>query len=152
MSNNIEREFSWDDAIEHDNEFTLLPKGDYDFEVTEFERARHPGSDKLPPCNKAVVHIRIDSDEGSTTIKHNLFLHSKTEGLLCTFFTAIGQRKKGEKVTMNWNAVVGAKGRCKVDVRTWKGDDGEDRQSNEIKKFYEPAEVTPKANYTPGTF
>lgn len=137
-----EREFDWDDEIENDEpEFTLLPAGDYDFTVTGFDRERHPGSQKLPPCNKAVIHIRIDAAEGSTTINHNLFLHSKCEGLLCAFFASIGQRRHGEKLRMNWGQVAGAKGRCKVGVREWVSDrDGETRQSNEIKKFYDKEE------------
>ena len=69
MSETMEREFGWDDAIEKDSEFELLPEGDYDFEVTGFERARHNGSDKLPPCNKAVLTIKlIGADGKSTTI------------------------------------------------------------------------------------
>ena len=32
--------------------------------------------------------------------------------------------------------VPGSKGRCKVKVRNWKGNDGEERQSNEIVRFY----------------
>jgi hypothetical protein len=51
------REYSWDDQIEKDSEFILLPEGDYDFEVMSFERGRHAGSDKLPPCNKAILAI-----------------------------------------------------------------------------------------------
>ncbi|MCL4441073.1 MAG: DUF669 domain-containing protein [Firmicutes bacterium] len=141
------RELSWDDQIENDGtDYTLLPEGDYDFEVVEFERARHNGSDKLPACNKAIVHIRVKGAAGMSTIKHNLFLHSSTEGLLCAFFTGIGQRKKGEKVTMNWSKVVGSTGRCKVGVRSWKNDKGEDVKINEIKKFYEPAEAAPGTN------
>lgn len=135
------RELSWDDQIEHDGlEFVTLPEGDYDFEVIDFERARHNGSDKLPPCNKAIIHIKIQGPEGVAVIKHNLFLHSITEGMLCAFFTAIGQRKKGEKVSMNWNAVVGSGGRAKIGVRKWKNDEGKEMVFNEIKKFYEPAE------------
>jgi hypothetical protein len=146
------RELGWDDQIENEGSgFVVLPGGDYDFEVVEFERARHAGSEKLPPCNKAIVHIRIEGEEGTTTIKHNFFLHSITEGMLCAFFTAIGQRKKGEPFKMNWPAVPGSKGRCKIGVRKWKGDDGVEREANEIKKFYEPA-TPPQANYQPGTF
>ena len=139
MSETMEREFGWDDAIENDGaDFEIFPEGDYDFEVTGFERARHNGSEKLPPCNKAVLSIKISGIDGkSTTIKHNLFLHSKTEGMLCAFFTAIGQRKKGEKINMNWNVVIGSKGRCKVKVRNWTSNNGNAMQSNEIAKFYE---------------
>ncbi|MCH4280132.1 DUF669 domain-containing protein [Mediterraneibacter sp. NSJ-151] len=141
----MERELDWNDEIEKDSDFTLLPEGDYDFTVESFERGRHPGSDKLPACNKAILKLRIDSNEGSTILTHNLFLHTKTEGMISAFFTAIGQKKKGEKVKMNWNAVIGAKGRCKLSIRNWKGNDGEEHQSNEIKKFYEKEEKQFKA-------
>lgn len=139
MADFIEREYDWDDEILKDSDFTLIPEGDYTFTVAAFDRARHEGSDKLPPCNKAIITLRIALPDGSTQeLKHNLFLHSKCEGLLSAFFTAIGQKKKGEPLRMNWGAVIGATGRCKVSVRTWKGKNGEDMQSNDIKKFYAP--------------
>jgi expansin (peptidoglycan-binding protein) len=137
MATNTGREFGWDDTIEKDSEFTLLPDGDYDYEVIALERGRHAGSDKLPPCNKATVSLRIEGPDGETTIKHNLFLHSTIEGLLCAFFASIGQRKKGERITMNWNTVVGSTGRCKIGTRKWTNDKGEEFISNEVKKFYE---------------
>lgn len=157
MSNNNTKgyEIGWDSTIEKDSpDFVTLPEGDYNFEVTDFERGRHAGSEKLPPCNKAIVHIKVEGAEGVTIIKHNLFLHSITEGMLCAFFAAIGQRQKGEKVKMNWNAVVGSKGRAKIGVRKWTNDNGEEYTSNEIKKFYEPAEKPPvqQATFKPGTF
>lgn len=148
MNENTERELGWDDEIENDSpDFVILPEGDYEFEVTGYERARHGGSEKLPPCNKAIVKIKIDAPEGTTTINHNLFLYSKVEGLLCSFFTSIGHRKKGEKLKMNWNAVTGCKGRCKLGIRKWKSEkDGREYQSNEIKKFYEPDESKQESN------
>lgn len=146
-------ELGWDSPIENDGpDYVVLPEGDYEFEVIDFERARHPGSEKLPPCNKAVVHIKIEGPEGVSTIRHNLFLHSITEGMLCAFFTGIGQRQKGQKVTMNWNAVVGAKGRAKVGIRKWKNDSGEEKTFNEIKRFYEPATAQAQPAYRAGNF
>ncbi len=144
-----EGELGWNDVIENDSpEFVILPDGDYDFEVIDFERGRHNGSEKLPPCNKAIVHIRIEGKEGVSTIKHQLFLHTITEGMLCAFFTGIGQRQKGERLKMNWNAVIGSKGRCKVGTRKWTNDEGKEMVFNEIKKFYEPE----AKGFTPGKF
>jgi hypothetical protein len=71
--------------------------------------------------------------------------------MLCEFFLAIGQRKHGEPLKMNWPAVVGSRGRCKVGIRTWTGNDGSDKQNNEIKKFLEPSD-TPATSFTPGNF
>ena len=133
----MERELGWDDEIEKDgSDFILLPEGDYDFTVESFERGRHNGSEKLPPCNKAILKLRIETPEGTALINHNLFLHTRTEGMISAFFTSIGQKKKGEKIKMNWNAVIGAKGCCKVGIHEWTGNYGEKRQGNNIKKFY----------------
>lgn len=141
MSNEVKngRELGWDDSIEKDgSDFILLPEGDYDFEVISFERGRHNGSDKLPPCNKAIVKIKITDPQGETVINHQLFLHTITEGMLSAFFTGIGQKKKGEKATMNWSLVPGSTGKAKVGIKKYEGKD-----YNEIKKFY------PKENAQP---
>lgn len=144
-----ERSFEWDDQIQNDGaEFTLLPEGDYNFEVKKFERGRHNGSDKLPACNKAILTIGLSAENGdTTTVEHNLFLHSKTEGMLSSFFASIGQKKKGEPLKMNWPSVTGSTGRCKVVIEEWEGRSGEKMQSNRIKKFY-PREV----EFQEGTF
>lgn len=153
MENNIERALGWDDEIEKDSgEWVLLPEGDYDFKVISFERGRHEGSDKLPACPKAIITLGFDTPHGSTTIMHNLFLHSKCEGLLSAFFCAIGQKKHGERLKMNWNAVTGATGRCKIGVRNFKKKDGTDGQSNEIKKFYDKEPATVQAQPSAGGF
>ena len=61
----VDRELNWDDAIENDGpEFILLPEGDYDFVVDHFDRERHNGSEKLPPCWKAVVYLKIETPQG----------------------------------------------------------------------------------------
>jgi len=150
MADNIERELGWDDEIEKDSgEFILLPKGDYNFTVTAFERGRHEGSDKLPPCNKAIISLEIESPEGTVTIRHNLFLHTKTEGMVSAFLVGIGQKKHGERVKPKWAAIVGSKGRAKIDVHKWTGNDGDEKSGNQVKKFYEPEE---KPTFTPGKF
>lgn len=141
MNNNEGRELGWDDDITKDgDEYTLLPAGDYNFVVDSFERARHPGSDKLPPCNKAIVKLRIESQFGTVVINHNLFLHTNTEGMLSAFFTAIGQKKKGEKLKMNWAMVPGATGRVAIEPKEYKGN-----TYNNIKKFYPKEEKQFKA-------
>jgi len=155
MNSNVninERELDWNDTISKDSSYELLPEGDYRFGVLAFERARHPGSDKLPPCNKAILTLGIKKPDGSVTeFKHNLFLHTKTEGLLCNFFTAIGLRRHGEKLTMDWNKVIGSEGYCHISVREWVTSSGEKAKSNEIKRFIEPPDAPssePKETYT----
>lgn len=141
MENINERELNWDDTIEKDgSDFVVLPEGDYNFTVESFDRGRHEGSEKLPPCNKAMLKIRIDAVQGTVYINHNLFLHTITEGMLSAFFSSIGQKKKGEPLRMNWAGVPGSTGRAKVGIYTYQKN-GETRQINEIKRFY-PKENT----------
>lgn len=145
---NNDRALSWDDEIENDSpERILLPEGEYDFVVDHFDRERHNGSEKLPPCDKAVVYLNIETPDGTATVRHNLFLHTRTEGMLCAFFTAIGQRQHGQRVTMNWRAVNGARGRAKIGIREYEG-----KKYNEVKRFLEPAQVAaaPAAQTYPG--
>nr|DAI51294.1 MAG TPA: Protein of unknown function (DUF669) [Caudoviricetes sp.] len=157
----------WDSAIEKDApDFILLKEGDYDFEITNFERQRHNGSQngKLPPCPKAVVTLHIegvdkDGNPGVTNISHNLFLHSSCESLLSSFFAGIGRKRKGERLVMDWSNLIGVRGYAHIGVREWTGKDGEPKYSNEVKRFYTPEEAllrkakvnTPPAFQTPPT-
>lgn len=142
---NTERELGWDDEIEKDgSNFVLLPDGDYNFTVTKFERGRFAGSDKMPPCNQAKLELTVHSPEhGDVVIFHNLFLHTKTEGLLSNFFAGIGQKKKGEKLRMNWNAVIGSRGKCNIKINKYLSK-GEERANNQVQKFYPYEEAYPK--------
>lgn len=141
MTNQQDRELGWDDEISKESEFQLLPAGDYDFTVTNFERGRHAGSANLPACNKAIVSIAINSERGKTTLKENFFLHTSTEAFLTEFFTGIGQKEKGKPVRMNWNTVIGSTGRLKLKIRNWTDKNNQPRQNNEVQSYY-PKEVT----------
>lgn len=164
-------ELNWDSEIEKEGtEFVVAENGDYDFTITGFERGRFQGSAKMPACNQAKLTVRlsIPGSDGVCEVKHNLFLHSKCEWKLCEFFTAIGQRQSGQRVAMNWNAVPGATGRCKVSKRSFESKDGKTLWTNDIEKFYPPVQQdstvpyrtdnlpqnTPAANtgYTAGKF
>ncbi len=145
---NTNEALDWDSEISAESSFTLLPEGEYPFTVITFERGYHNGSQKLPPCHKAELKIEIDGGEkGKVTVNHNLFVHRKCEGLLCEFFLSIGQKKHGEPLKMNWPAVPGTTGRCKVGIREYNGN-----QYNEIKKFLEPAAPTGQTKFTAGNF
>lgn len=126
----------WDDVITEDvKEFILLEPGEYDFVVTDFAREWYDGSNNLPPCNKAVVTVKIETDEGVAYVKSNLFLTKKTEGLLAQFFASIGMKKKGEPLRMDWSKVTGKTGRCRIDHRTYNGE-----KYNDLKRFLPPAD------------
>ena len=139
--NTTPRELGWEDEISQDSAYQVLPEGDYTFTVAKFGRGRHGGSSKIPPCNKAVLTLSVAGPAGSGQITASLFLHTNFEWKLCQFFTAIGQRRPGEPLRMNWSTVAGSAGVCHVGIRKWTGSDGREHEGNEITEFYDPAKA-----------
>lgn len=138
MLNNNEMLMDWDDAIENDGqEFVILPEGDYNFTVVDFERGRFPGSAKIPACNKATLTLQVNTADGTATIKTDLILYRSLEWRISSFFRCIGQKKHGERLVMNWNAVVGSRGRAHFKPRNYTDRDGNERQANDVDKFYD---------------
>ena len=136
----------WNDSIENDGkEFVLLPEGDYVYKVTGFERARHPGSAKLPPCNKAALTLQVVTDEGIATIFTDLYLYRTMEWKMSSFFRSIGQKKHGEKFTPDWSKVIGKRGRAHFKTEEYVKD-GETRSKNVVDKFldYEEGLIPPE--------
>lgn len=136
--NNNNMLLDWNDAIENDGqEFVVLEEGDYNFVVTDFERGRFPGSAKIPACNKAAITIQIDTPNGTASVKFDLILYRSLEWRLSSFFRCIGQKKHGERLVMNWNKVVGSKGRAHFKPRTYTDKNGEERKANDVDRFYD---------------
>lgn len=139
----------WDSSITRsEGEFIVFPNGDYDFEVVSFERGQHNGSEKLPPCKKVTLQLRAKDANGQTvTVRENLFLYSTQMNKLCAFFESIGQGPDAQgNIRMNWNAVIGSKGRASLGVREYNG-----RKYNEVKRFLKPSAqgfaAAPQQNY-----
>lgn len=141
FNNNFETALDWDAEIVKDSEFVLLPPGLYQFTCLGYEKANYtptnPNS-KLTACYKAIISLKIETSEGETTLKHNLFLHNAVEGLLSAFFGAIGLKKKGEPFSMGpaWAKIAGTTGVCKVGIREYNGN-----QYNEVKSMIHKGDV-----------
>jgi len=128
----------WDDTIENDGqEFIILPEGDYNFTVTNFERGRFPGSAKMSACNKATLTLQVNTPDGIATVFTDLILNRLVEWRISAFFRCIGQKKHGERLVMDWNKVVGSRGCAHFKPRTYKDKDGNDRQVNDCDRFYD---------------
>lgn len=149
INNNENMVMDWNDSIENDGqEFVLLPEGDYNFVVTNFERGRFPGGPKIPACNKATITVQINAKEGVSVVKFDLFLYRSVEWRISAFFRCIGQKKAGEKLVMNWNTVIGSKGRAHFKQRTYTNSYGEDKTINDLTNFidYKPEFFTQEIN------
>ena len=101
---------------------TLEP-GDYDFTVESFERSRYEGSDKVPPCPRALLKIRVETPDGACTMNESLLLYDRMQWKLAEFFLSIGVgEEKDGKVKPNWNLVPQATGRATIELRADRND------------------------------
>jgi len=129
--------FDWDSEINNESsDYILLPEGDYDFTVEKFERGTFDGSEKLPPCKKAIVTFTIWGENDKISITENFLLCAQLEWKLSALFLSVGMKKHGEPLKMNWSGLPGQKGRCRLFIDDFTKKDGTQGHSNKIKKFY----------------
>lgn len=136
VNNNVGMD--WNDTIENDGqEFIILPEGDYNFVVSGLERGRFPGSAKMQACNKASLTLQVETEDGIASIRTDLILNRLVEWRISAFFRSIGRKKHGERLVMDWNNLIGAKGRAHFKPRKYTDRDGNEKQANDVDRFYD---------------
>lgn len=132
---------NWDDEIKNDGEAPLLIEpGFYPFKIKNLEKTISKG-EKTAGAPMAILEVRVEHDEGEyADIRDKIVLTKNLEWKLCQFFTAIGQRKKGETLHPRWNAVIGSKGHCEVVIEEYTKKDGTPVKSAKIGKYLDPEE------------
>ena len=154
-----QKTIGWDDKIQNDGDYSgeetvVLPAGKYPFEVIKTEQAWYDGSAKIPACNMAKVFLRIDGGEaGKALCVENIYLLEKLEWKAAAFLRSVGMKKHGEPLA--WRQLIhcdGESGRCEIFVDEYEGRDGQTKQSNKIKKFFDKEEQQPKKAFTKGAF
>ncbi|MBQ8699934.1 MAG: hypothetical protein IJ521_13220 [Schwartzia sp.] len=136
QNNNVSME--WDDTIENDGqEFILLPDGDYNFVVSNFERGRFPGSAKIAPSNKATLTLAVETEDGIASVRTDLILNRILEWRISAFFRCIGHKKHGERLVMDWNHIIGSRGRARFKTRSYTDKDGNEKKINDVDRFYD---------------
>lgn len=147
---NAPHELGWDDEITNDSSYVLLDEGDYQFTVTAFERARFPGSAKIPPCSKAIFTLAVETSEGTAFVPYEIIMWSTFDWKRAEFFRAIGQKKRGEPLRPRWNETVGSQGRGHFKTRTFTKKDGTEGTVNDVEKLYDydPAAMTTGGGWT----
>ena len=129
----------WDDEIidPGEPEFVLLTPGVYDFTVTGFERGHFDGSEKMDACSMAKLTLRCSNGIQETTVFTNLFLSSAVAFKLSKFAKSIGDMPAGsttgQKFHVDWNNIIGKRGKCKIKTRVYNGKD-----YNEVDDFIVP--------------
>ena len=130
------RIMDWNDTITNDEqEFVILPEGEYSFTVTKYERKEYKGSDKIPPCHMVILTLELDNDQGNATSTVPIILHRVYEKRISSFFCCIGRKKRGETVAMNWNQVEGARGRAYIRPKNYRDNNGNERICNNVERF-----------------
>ena len=141
----------WNGTLESDgSEYTVLPEGDYVYEVVNMERGSFPGSEKMGKCNKATLTLRVTDDTGNTVqVFDDLILHKRMEWKLSQFFLSVGLKKRGEPLVMDWNKVVGAKGKVHITVNKYTAKDGSTRENNKVARYidYDKSGLTPQDKF-----
>ena len=127
----------WGDSLENDGEhYIILEEGDYNFTVSSFERSFFNGSEKISACNKAILHLQVDTDQGVANVKTDLILNKVFIWKIAAFFRSIGQKKRGEPLgSMDWSKVPGSTGKAHFKPRTYLGKDGQEYEINDVSYF-----------------
>jgi hypothetical protein len=139
--------YGWDDEVATTDEgFSILEEGDYTFKVVDFERGRVKKG-KNAGANQAIYTLMVTGTDG-TTIERKYFipLVDSLRWKATKFFKSVGAidaDSHGESVRFPWGEVVGMSGRCHVIKTKWTGDDGEERDQNDISACLVGDEVTP---------
>ena len=141
---------SWDDELDaneaveqqKENDFIVLPDGEYEFTIKKFEKDQYVAKPdaKIPSCPVAKLQLLIKTEDGEAAyFRESLFLHAGNKWQLFQFFTCLGLRKHGDGTKkMPWDSVEGATGRALIGKRKYKASDGEEKTTNTVKKWLDP--------------
>ena len=140
-NNGADINLDWDSGLDfvEENEYSILPVGEYEFTVVNLEKTYSKASSPM-----GVITLDIITDQGQhSTVKDYLVISESMAWKLSSFFQCVGLQKKGEALKkMPWNKVVGAEGRVSIKHETYK-----DKESAKVNKYLSPT-VTPKVEDT----
>lgn len=146
MAEDLGRALGWDEQIDNvpDDDFELFDPGCYPFEVTKLERASFNGSAKMAasPMAKLTLKLTNPADGRSSYVFYNIILNAKMMRRIKEFFISVGLAPEGtedNKLTISWDAVVGATGWLQMAHREYNGNTYAD-----VKKCLKPSEVAKK--------
>lgn len=143
-----DRPFGWDDevTVSTTGDYTVLPEGDYDYTVVNFERSNTQGSAKMTSSPMAVLTLACAGPQGTGNVRANLILNDKTSWKIYEFFKSCGlipqTTDTTDTIRFPWSRVPGARGRCHLAIRKYIGNDGQEHETNDVTKFFAPAAGT----------
>ena len=114
------QEMDWDDGIEAEvstGEFSILPIGEYDFEVADLEKTYSKAGNKMAKITMDIIY-----DGHKYKVFDNIVLMSNMKWKIAQFFECLGLKKKGTELkSMPWNQVVEKTGRVRIKHEDYNG-------------------------------
>jgi len=133
-------------APDGNDEFVVLPKGEYEFTVSKVEFENYqPKAGKTTgitkPCKKIKLGLLVDGgDKGKAWVDENLYFYPTCMYKVLAAFKSVGLIQDNFKGTLPWDELKGASGRAKFDVETYHSTKyGDDRMCMVVKTFLKPA-------------
>ena len=117
--------------------YRLLQPGVYRARIKRFEQGEFKGSAKLSACPRAIITLAVETEKGQQEVNVSLLVHKKLEWRLSQFFRAIGRKRHGEPLQMDWSGLVGLPLKVHISIRSYTNRDGEERQINDVDRFYD---------------
>ncbi len=126
---------SWDAVIEDEGTggWEPLEEGDYEFVVDDFKRTF--AKDNTTPVLELTLKI------GDTTVRDWLHFKKNAEWKISQFLISIGMKKHGEPAKVDFDHLLGAKGRCHVTIRPYTKNDGSEGKGNNVGNYLEPPKM-----------
>jgi hypothetical protein len=136
--------FGWEDKVDPaEKPRPIVPEGPAMFTVLDWKRDRGNcgkyGTQNVAKI-KMLVSTMVEGDNTEAEIEENIWLVQDLKWKFLQFFTAIGQRKHGDKgeFVANWSKIKGEVGRCVINHREFDKRDGSKGIAHNIKEFLAP--------------
>lgn len=126
-----------------DNDFELLPDGDYHFTVASHEIGYYSGnSDKIPPNTQQLIcHLEIpymkDGTVKTAKVRNTFNVYRKALFAIRTFAECIGLAPEKGKVSFDATKIDGMTGIC--NITTNEASNG--KEYNNVQIFYQPSKA-----------
>ena len=85
----------------------------------------------------ATLILKIKTDKDICIFKTKLILYKSFDWKIAAFFRSIGQKKRGERLVMDWSKVIGSHGRARIKVVTYTAKDGSKHTINDVDRYYD---------------
>ena len=138
------REIGWgEEIVGEEQQFVLLPEGDYDFIVDGVNYNRKKMDDGTTVGFSEII-CRVKTLDGDVIVKSNIKLVQKMMWKITEFFVCLGMGQVGQKFKTDWPATRGRTGKLKITHREYNK-----KTYHQVDKFLPPVVQNPQGYPAP---